>query len=124
MELNVTLFIQMLNFLIAWLLLHKLYFGPAIFFLDKQQQERDQRLTELEQWKYKVVQKSDEIDHVWSALRLFSKEHQPEISQSELFVFKHAASSIEQPELDKTQIGRLTDELTQDIIAKVIHVDI
>ena len=124
MELNVTIFIQMINFFIAWFILRVLYFKPAIAFLDQQQKEHDQLVAILRRWKTDITVKEHEIDQVWSALKLFSKAHKPDSMHPDFFIFKHIAPALEQPSVDKKQVDRLTKEVKQIIITEAVHVDI
>ena len=124
MELNVTLFIQMINFFIAWFILRVLYFKPAIAFLDQQQEEHDQLIATLRRWQGGITLKEHEIAHVWSALKLFSKDHKPDSLHPDFFIFKDIAPAFEQLSVDKKQIDRLTKEVKQIIITEAAHVDI
>ncbi len=124
MELNVTIFIQMINFFIAWFILRVLYFKPAIAFLDQQQKEHDQLVAILRRWQTDITGKEHEIDQVWSSLKLFSKDHKPDSMHPDVVIFKHIAPALEQPLVDKKQIDRLTKEVKQIIITEATHVDI
>ncbi len=124
MELNVTLFIQMINFFIAWFILRMLYFKPAIAFLDQQQKEHDQLVATLRRWQSNITLKEHEINQVWSTLKVFSKDHKPDSMPSDFFIFKHIAPELEQLSVDPKQIDRLTKEVKQIIITKAAHVDI
>ncbi len=124
MELNVTLFIQMVNFFIAWFLLRMLYFKPAIAYLDQQQKEHDQLMASLHRWQNEISHKQEEVDQVWYALKSFSKEHKPATLDTNAVIFTHIAPELEQPSVDKRQIERLTKEVKQTIIMEAAHVDL
>lgn len=79
MELNITLGIQILNFLLAWSLLHIFLFKPAIQHMQMQQQAYDKLLEAVSVWQGRIVQKEQEISLIWNELSAFVQHHKPDI---------------------------------------------
>ena len=84
MQVNITLLVQVCNFFVDWLLLHKLYFKPAIAALDLQQDKVDEVISETEARRTYVVHKQHEIDICWRKLKQFSRLQMPQDVVQEL----------------------------------------
>ena len=124
MELNLTLFIQMGHFFIAWLLLRTLYFKPAVDLLDQREQNDVQLGDSIRKWQSANMQKEQKIQTMWSGLKRFSAKHRPDITQSDYFLFKELAPSFEPEPLSQQQLDMLEKEVSQVIVSGVAHVDI
>lgn len=81
MELNITLCIQIVNFFIAWFLLHVLCFKPAIQYMQAQQKVSDQLLEAIAIWQARIAQKEYDINTTWRNLHLFVQQHKPDIAR-------------------------------------------
>ncbi len=123
MEVNITVFVQMFNFVIAWFLLRMLYLKPAIIVLDKEQQEHDAVVDKKHKWQHAVITKQQNIESRWHMLKRFSKQHKPDITHLDFFVFKDVASQIDPEPIDKDQMNSLSQEIAQTIVSGVDHVE-
>lgn len=121
MELNITLFVQMLNFFIAWLLLHQLYFKPAIAFLEQQQKEQDHLLEAVRRWQIIAAQKEHEIDALWNRLKTFSGQHRIDSTNPDLFVFKYTLPSIEAPLLQQKDVDAVIRRIKETVVQGVTY---
>ncbi len=81
MELNITLCIQIVNFFIAWLLLHVLCFKPAIQYMQTQQKASAKLLEAIAIWQARIAQKEYDINTIWCNLHLFVQHHKPDIAR-------------------------------------------
>ncbi len=123
MEVNITVFVQMFNFMIAWFLLRMLYLKPAITVLDQEQHEHDAIVDKKHKWQHSVITKQQDIESRWHMLKRFSKQHRPDIAHPDFFVFKDVASQIDPEPIDKDQIKTLSQEIAQAIVTGVDHVE-
>lgn len=129
MQVNITLLVQVCNFFVAWLLLHKLYFKPAIAALDLQQDKVDEVISETEARRTYVVHKQHEIDICWRKLKQFSRLQMPQDVVQELsgrpeaVALESSDTSIENP-LDGSAHEKLVSELKNKIISEVSHVEL
>jgi hypothetical protein len=129
MQVNITLFLQMCNFFVAWFLLHKFYFKPAIAVLDAQQKAHDEISSQQALWREYVSKKQHEIYTCWRKLKHFARHHLIEIpvpGQSARMIALEATlpdKPVENP-LDGSAHARLVQELTEKIVSEVPHVNL
>lgn len=129
MQVNITLFVQVLNFFIAWLLLHKFYFKPAIAALDLQKTKLDAVLFQKDTWRDYVVSKQHEIGTCWRKLKQFARLQMPqELVQGQsnrlAAVELDSSDSIAENPLDGSAHEKLVSELKNKIVAEVSHVEL
>lgn len=121
MEINLTLFIQVINFLIAWALLRILYFKPAVEYIAHRKKEYDHLINTFSYWQTKITAKEHEKSLMWSDFKIFSKTHGPSISKTEeVFKYSHPLP----PHIDKGHMEELVKETKELIIQGVSRVDI
>lgn len=123
MEVNITVFVQMINFIIAWILLRIFYFSPAVHALDIEQREHERVMDKKHKWQNYVSTKQQEIESRWHMLKRFSKQHMPDIHHQDFFIFKDVADTIEMPHIDKKKMASLSHEIADAIISGVDHVE-
>lgn len=121
MELNITLGIQILNFFIAWFLLHVLLFKPAIRYMQAEQKAHDQRLEGIAIWQTRIIQKEQEATLVWNDLNVFVMQHKPDITPVPNLHMRYADAQIpsQHPEQDA-----LTKTLKDILVTGISNVDI
>ena len=61
MEINLTLFVQMGNFLIAYLLLRYLFFKPALQLLQQIDQQKNDAMLALREHEQKVIEQRNQV---------------------------------------------------------------
>lgn len=121
MEINLTLFIQVINFFIAWALLRVLYFKPAVEYLDHRKKEYDHLINTLSYWQTKITTKEHEKSRIWHDFKIFSKKHGPSIAKTEdVFRYSHPLP----PHIDQKHMKELIEEAKGLIIEGVSRVDI
>lgn len=129
MSVNITLLVQMCNFFIAWFLLHKFYFKPAIAALDLQQQTLDAILSQKDVRRDYVTKKQHEIATCWRKLKQFARFQMPrEVVQEQLgrlaAVELESADKVAENPLDGSAHEKLVSQLKNKIIAEVPHVEL
>lgn len=127
MELNITLFIQMVHFCIAWYLLRTLFFKPAIAFLTQKHHALTALKKQLTYLGDVTVTKKQQIDAIWNNVRLFSKEHQSQVRvepdeylDQETYIYKQE----EVTEIKEQHIKAVTTQLKKIIIEGVTHAEL
>lgn len=123
MELNLTLFVQILNFFIAWFLLRILYFKPAIDFIDCRKKEYDQLIDRLHHWQSIMASKEQEINRLWGGLKQFGQEHKPPVATKGVFQAQYNPS-LQVDTIDQKQIDLLVEEIKELIQEGVSHVEL
>lgn len=129
MQVNITLLVQVCNFFLAWFLLHKFYFKPAIAALDLQQKTHDAVLSQKDTWRDYVTNKQHEMSTCWRKLRQFARLHMPqEITQEQsgrlAAVELESSDNVAENPLDGAAHEKLVLELKNKIIAEVPHVEL
>lgn len=124
MEVNITLFVQMINFLVAWFLLRNLYFKPALVALDGEQQKHNAVVDTKHKWQGHVHTKQQEIESHWHMLKRFSKKNKPDITHPDFFIFKDIAPTLMPIEFEQEQLDDLSAQITDKIVSEVEHVDV
>lgn len=129
MQVNITLIAQACNFFIAWFLLHRFYFKPAITALDARQKEHDSVLSQKDTWRDYVTTKQHEIHTCWRKLKHFARHHLPEtpaLDQSERVtaIEKAVAGTAPETPVVGSVHELLVKELKDKIIAEVLHVEL
>lgn len=122
MEINATLVIQILNFLIAWFILHVCYFKPAITYIYNMQQAYDQLNRTLADSQDRITQKEDALQSIWNLFKRFSKQHTPEVTEQVLEI-PPTASTSELP-IYAQEVDQLVASLQEKIIVEVSNVDL
>ena len=120
MEINATLFIQAINFFIAYWLLRHFLFSPALMTY-KQEQQADQTLRTAEQkLQTTVAQKQHEKNYEWREAQQHFATLAPEITEQPLYI-------IDVPDIDvptlmtHKEIERTTHDMKDAIIKGVVH---
>jgi hypothetical protein len=121
MEINLTLFVQVINFCIAWALLRILYFKPAVEYIAHRKKEYDHLVNTLSCWQTKITTKEHEKSRMWSDFKTFSKIHGPSVEKTEVpFKYSHPLP----PHIDQKHVKELIEETKELIIEGVSRVDI
>ena len=129
MQVNITLLFQACNFFIAWFLLHKFYFKPAISSLDAQEKKHDAMLSQKNVWHEYVSVKQQDIHTGWRKLKQFARHHLPEEGLPVPPVLRvQLEEPFEQAAQEPPIVGpvhaTLVQELKDTIIAEVLRVEV
>jgi len=122
MEVNLTLFVQMGNFAIAYCLLRFLLFKPVLAVLD----ERDLRMCDaknrLQEHERALFKQRKEVEDSWVACRDHFKEHTPSIDTQDL-VFRDISPIFSPSQVTDQLVINKQQEIERVIIKKVSHVN-
>lgn len=120
MMINITLIIQIVNFLIAYTFLRFLFFKPAYTVIKIEQQEQDAFHNILVQQNAIIARKELELQERWCECQEYFLRNTPPVKMVELFVFKHITPSVEKPvSLAPQMINELVDNIQKILIEKV-----
>jgi hypothetical protein len=120
MNLNLTLFVQMGNFFIAYLLISKMLLKPGLAVLQASDARRQQlRTYVMEEQERLLVNKNHKLE-LWRACQRYFKTHQPQVVLEKRVLGK-AYAIKRAPELSVGRIRALTDEVAQALKKRVIH---
>ena len=124
MQVNITLLIQVCNFFVAWFLLHKLFFKPAIAVLETDQQKNETLVSEQARQELAVQEKKQRNLHNWRKLKQFSRQYMPR----ECFFSGEKEQRVGEP-LPVSQEHKLAQAdqvraVKEAIMKQVLHVDV
>jgi F0F1-type ATP synthase membrane subunit b/b' len=122
MQVNATLIVQILNFIVAYFLLKTLFFKPALRIVDQEQASRKNLLDAIDVHNKEIEQKELKLQqHVLGYREEFSKEI-PSAEHEIVFIFKDIMPQISYPEISAQELKRCTDEVIPSLRAKVENV--
>lgn len=122
MEINITLVIQIINFAIAWFILHACYFKPAITYIYDTDQAYDRLQQTLTDWQGKITQKEHALYNLWFQFKGFSKQHVPEVVLPITQISNITSES--KLSVDAHEVNQLAYILQDTIIKEVSNVDL
>lgn len=121
MDINITLVVQLISFIIAYAVLRIFLFKPVIAIINTETIERESLISLVEARTIIVQQKEMEKKERWIANQQEFSLIIPEVSRPELFVFKDIEPHFTLEPLNKELISRSVNQMTAEIIKKVEH---
>lgn len=121
MQINGTLFVQGINFLIAYILLRKLLFGPTVAVIQKERAEINTLLVQISDLTHSIEGHKLEKSEQWRYFQTEFLQKIPHVDQKELYVFKSISPSLIEPTIPENEIKRLETALIKKLIEKVGH---
>lgn len=119
MNLNMTLFVQMINFFIAYLLFRIILFKPAVVIMDLKQDQENNLVTVIDATKLLITQKKQLYQQQWEALIEFYGRSKTRLLKNDTRVFKNITPELPQQMVSDELIKQLTDQ-TADLLVKKI----
>lgn len=121
MEINLTLFVQMGNFLIAYLLLRHLFFKPALQLLEHIDVQKKEALTALHVHEKKIADQRSQLQLHWQQYKRYGQSMIPQATKQQSGDDIFAMNCIV-PAIEQQQAKQMQADLERIIIAKVMHV--
>jgi len=119
MTINGTIFVQAVNFGIAYVLLRELLCKPAIEAIRTEQQVEQTLHGAIEDKKTTLQEKQVELyQQKLTGHRHFIK-NRPNIKDLDLFVFSHITPPVVQAPIEEQQIERLTKQMTENLVKRM-----
>ena len=122
MEINITLFIQGINFYIAYILFKVMLFKPALAVLDDQQANKQSLLAEIESRKETYALAHDAKDQQWHECQNYFAHHRPVIKLQKKHARLDDAPLNTEKFLDAQEQKKIEHEVKQSLVQKVGHV--
>ncbi len=121
MNINATLIIQAINFLIAYLLLRTILLKPAIHVIQADQLAQDNQHKAIAEGEKRAAQKEQEKEKAWRGYQYYFLEKTPEVIKPELMVFQRISPELKRPVVADEVILQLIDKTQSGLIKKVMH---
>jgi hypothetical protein len=122
-NINMTIFIQMANFLIAYVIIRNILLRPAINELTKEEQDNIKTLSIIEQLNHANFAKKDALKNRWASCQLTLQNDAPKVVLAEKSMsIKEIDSSIKVPEPKPETVKTLAGQVAQQLTERLSHV--
>ncbi len=120
-EINLTLLIQVGNFIIAYVILRALFFKPVVMVIKQEDQEKDSLLDTIEQRRILLREREKERQELWRTCQHYFVQHAPDIPSRFLKISQSPPEST-LPSLDQKTVEKYSTLIADAIVEKVRHV--
>lgn len=122
-ELNITIFIQIVNFMIAYVIIRTLLLKPTVAVILQEQAHLDLLEGSIESISKSNKAKEETMTRRWTACRQQFGGHAPEVAQSEQALrTKTVEVTPEVAAFDKKSIEPMADSLADELVERMSHV--
>jgi len=120
---NATLLVQGIHFLIAYGVLKKMVFAPAVSVVQREQAEQDRELRGIEQALLDVQASEKQNKDIWQECHQRVAEKIPSQKKRQSFIFKGISLELVPPHITDTELADLKKDLSKTIVRLVDHVE-
>lgn len=121
-DINITLFIQVIHFLIGYWIITTFLLKPVYAVIVKQDADTDLLMKDIGENQEAILNINwDTFEH-WQRCQQFFKKEAPPANQIQLFIFRNVVPSRQITEIEKSQVEKKTDEIAQNIMKEIAHV--
>lgn len=120
-EINLTLFIQAINFIIAYFILRMFFFRPVIAAIRQEDHEKESLIDTIEQRRIMLEDREKERQMQWRTCQDYFVQHAP-VLLSQPIPIKKSSIKLITPSLDSKEIEEYSTVIANDIVQKVRHV--
>lgn len=118
-----TILIQMVNFLIAYLIIRCIFLSPAVKVLTEEQEEQAQTMSTIEQLKNANIAKQDTMAYRWTTCQLTLQAHSPKVAQTERsMLVKETDASVSVPQPSPESIEPLVAQVAHQLTERLSNV--
>jgi Tfp pilus assembly protein PilO len=119
MNINFTLIIQALNFFVAYLVLRYFLFKPTVAVIEQERAEENGLKKAIKQEAETNLALIQNNKLEWQIYQKEFLARLPNVSISDLFIYRDLAPAIKAPQADTHELNQLQQEVVQGIIKKV-----
>lgn len=121
MQINMTLVVQALHFIIAYTMLRRLLFRPVITVIEQETLHTDALVSAIESRTVIVQEKTRDCKERWAHYQKEMRAHVPSIDQYDAII-QHIAPVYTAPYYSPEQIKKVTHTVATALTEKVKHV--
>ena len=121
MEINSTLFVQCVHFMIAYIVIKKFLLHPAYMFIKNEHDKRQRLIRLIEKRQEIVAHKEDTLHTQWQHYVHSFSVHTPHITDRELHLFTYDAPVYHAVSFDSNFIKNETQRIEKSIIQAIRH---
>lgn len=122
MEINATIIVQAIHFSLAYLILKKLFFTPAVRIVLHERAVEQQILDRTAASRVQILNLQKQTASEWAAHQHAFVALIPPVTKQRIYTGVPSKPAIQMPEIDPAQERRLEHELAHTIIGMVNHV--
>jgi len=119
---NFTLVVQAINFLIAYIMIRKLFLRPVVEAIHEDERTYSQHVGLIEVQRERVRVKNTEIEDSWKECQRDFKEYEPDVDPTKQVVVKAVTGIKNIPPLDKKTVNQISEKIAKELIEKVADV--
>lgn len=119
---NVTLILQIVNFLFAYFVLKKLFFVPVITIIEQDQETNRKLHDNIAESLARINEQEQKKEELWQVCRDNLGKKIPVVHEEHLFVFRHIKPDLSVPLLDEAAERQLEKEVAEAIVNTVSYV--
>jgi hypothetical protein len=112
MNVNATIFIQIINFCVVYWLLRNLLFRPVITVIDSELSDKVALTNFIDQQKKSIEIQEKNREHHWYECREYFKAHRP---QDVRHAISSAIQTRDSEEIDNVQLSKERDQLVANV---------
>ena len=120
---NITILIQIVNFVVAYVIIRTLLLKPAVAIILQEEEHRANLDKSIESIANTNKGKEETMAHHWATCRQEFGERAPEIAETEQALRARGIVELPAvPELDKKAIEPMADNLAEELVERISHV--
>lgn len=118
-ELNATIFVQILHFCCAWWALSTFLFKPFVRVIQEQRLHQKRLHETLQQYKNRLEKAQEQAAHEWHSFqKLFAAKIPEYTKKNVVFSSDHSRSYVE---IDQIEKKRLIEVVAKDVSQRIMH---
>jgi len=118
-QVNATIVVQIINFLIAYAILRFIVLRPAVVLIEAEEKKRID-LREVIAYNYLLIKRErDALRQQWQEGHAFYEKQVPDIKKEELILFKGIYPEHESPTLSAEMVDLLIENVSKELVEKV-----
>lgn len=121
MNINLTLFVQIFNFLIAYFIISRFFLKPALTLVQVDINRNQSLLSSITKEDQKLFEKQNLKKSNWKIFQNYFFSNKPDLSKTSEFIEVKFKQLEKKEDLDKNQIDQIATKISNELKSKVIH---
>jgi F0F1-type ATP synthase membrane subunit b/b' len=123
MDINITIFVQIINFSIAYLIIRYLLLRPAVSIILQEEDRQAESNKKLHTLESAIKTKEATITHEWNSCQQEFDSHAPAVIEALQALEAQDTESVKDaPSLDKKSIEPITESVAQELTERLSNV--
>ena len=122
MEINCTLLVQAVHFVIVYWLLRLLLFKPGLAIIFQEQEDQFAAHRALQEHEQKLEHARSKVDKAWRQCKTYFAEHAPKKIEDNVTFFRGIVPEVMPPKIDPIGEEQHAKKVDHAIVKKVRHV--